>query len=471
MSAHALARQLFAPPGAGAAHTRHLLAQAAGLHARLLDSTVAAGEMQLDRLRMALARYVRSPALAAEKRFVLDDPQFIDALHALASASTDLARWDAAVACGCFSATSQRPLGCGQLGNVVTAVMLRRWRHWCGQIELATDEYGRIHFPFSDWVLVLVDEQSECRDLFAHQMLRLQLDKREARWLLPRQSPQLLVSMPRELFDAMFVDNRAIDRSPGLRLSVGPPRPRFERASRLGDTPIRFESIAGGVAADHAGLTGGIVAALLAAIEQNAPSIHAQLCQCIRTIRGFELPSYAGGHIASFSTPSLPGVIGINVQYTAHDQPRLSPYAFMWLGHELGHTLHYLIDDVAFLHGWQFLENPAEMTPVIPRYGRSVHVRTLFQIPYVHLFEWWLLMLFHDHGFGGLPWRMSGDAFAIGEDLRQEIDEAFHLIDQHARLSATGQAVVQWLRGLVADACSHWRGLSFAAANAGVSGA
>ena len=42
MSAHALARQLFASPGAATAHTRHLLAQAAGSHARLLESAGAA---------------------------------------------------------------------------------------------------------------------------------------------------------------------------------------------------------------------------------------------------------------------------------------------------------------------------------------------------------------------------------------------------------------------------------------------
>ena len=113
----------------------------------------------------------------------------------------------------------------------------------------------------------------------------------------------------------------------------------------------------------HAELTGGILLRLLAAIEQNAPHIYDQLCQCIRTIQGFELPAYVGGAIASFSVPTSPGVIGFNVQYTSRDEPRLSPYSFMWLGHELGHTLHYLIDDVAYSHGWRLLENPGDMTP------------------------------------------------------------------------------------------------------------
>ena len=219
---------------------------------------------------------------------------------------------------------------------MVAAVLLRRWHQWCGQIELATDDYGRIHFPFCDWVLVLVDEPSEGRRLFANQTVVLHLDEREARWSLPGRLSQPLVLMPRLVFDAMFVDNRAVDRSKGVEFCAGPPRPRFERTSRLGDSPIRYESITGDSSVAHAELTGGIVAALLVAIEHNAPHIHAQFCQCIRTIQGFELPPYGGGQIASFSVPTLPGVIGFNVQYTVCDEPRISPYCFMWLGHELG---------------------------------------------------------------------------------------------------------------------------------------
>ena len=205
------------------------------------------------------------------------------------------------------------------------------------------------------------------------------------------------------------------------------------------------------------------MAALVDAIELNAPQIHTQLCQCIRTIQGFEVLPCAKGHLASFSVATCPGVMGFNVEYTSRDEPQLSPYCFMWLGHELGHTLHYLIDDVAYLHGWRFLENPGDTTPMIPRYGRGLPVRTLFQVPYVHLFEWWLLMRFQEGGFAGLPWQMGDDAVAIGDDLCDEISEAFELIHQYARLTATGQAVLARLAELVADAHSHWRRLGRAA--------
>ncbi len=392
---------------------------------------------------------------------MLDDPQFVEALHALAPASDDLAGWDAAVAPGCYHAPPQHQasLARGLLGNVVAAVLLRRCRDWCGEIELATDDYGRIHFPFSDWTLVLLDEHGAGRELLAHQTIILHLDEHEARWSLPDPRSYPLVCMSRRIFDAMFVGNLEIGSSAAVEFSPGPTRTRFERASQLGTTRIRFAPIAREAPASHAELTGAIVGTLLMAIERNAPLVHDQLCQCIRTIHGFELPSHAGGQIASFSVPTSPGVIGFNVQYTSRDEPRLSPYCFMWLGHELGHTLHYLIDDVAYTHGWQFLENPGETTPTIARYGRSLSVRTLFQVPYVHLFEWWLLMRFHEGGFAGLPWQMSDDAFAVGEDVRDEIAEAFDLIHTHARLTFAGQAVVACLRELVAEADAHWRWL------------
>ena len=465
MTASALARALFAPPGAAAAHTRHLLAQAAGAHARLLDSTASGRQQPLDRLRDAMARYLRSSASAPEKRFVLDDPQLVEALHGLASTSGVLTDWDATVAPGCMQTPREQrtALGQGRLGNIVVALLLRRSRDWCGRIELATDDYGRIHIPFCDWAVVLVDHRGTQRELLAHQKIALELGTLHACWTLVDEQRTELVRMPREVFDAMFLDNRDSVGVGGVECCTATIRPRFERATPLGQTRIRFEPISGEAPAAHAALTGGIVAALLSAIEQNARPIHRQLCQCIRVIHGFELPAYANGQIASFSVPTSPGVIGFNVQFNAADEPCLSPYCFMWLGHELGHTLNYLIDDVAYTHGWRFLENPGDTTPVLPRYGRSLGVRTLFQVPYVHLFEWWLLMLFCEHGFAGLPWQVGDDARAVGDDVRAEIDEAFGLIEQHARLTVMGHAVVARMRELVAEAEARWRLLSHVA--------
>jgi hypothetical protein len=459
MSAQGFVRQLFAPPGAAAERTRHLLAQAAGAHARLLDSSRSAHEPRLDQLREDFTGYLRGPAPATEKRFVLDDPQFVEALHALAGVSGDLTDWDLLVAPGCYHAPPDRAgaLARGLLGNVVLGIILRRRRGWCGRLELATDDYARVHVPFCDWVLVV--QGAEPGELLAHEPLVLELDAREVRWLLPERLGAPWVTMPREAFDTMFADNRPLAPIPAAAEHGVGPEPRFERAARLGRTRIRFEPISAQAPATHARQIGAIVASLLEAIGCNAPAIHDQLCQSIRTIQGFELPPYGAGQIASFSVPTSPGVIGFNVQYTAADEPQLSPYCFMWLGHELGHTLHYLIDDVAYAHGWQFLENPGERTPPIARYGRSLNVRTLFQVPYVHLFEWWLLVRFMQHHFAGLPWQMFDDARAVGDDLRAEIAEAFAGIDRYARLTPAGGDVVAWLHELVGEVETEWRKL------------
>jgi hypothetical protein len=465
MSARDLARELFTPPGAGGAATQHLLAQAAAAHAHLLDSACAAAHAPLDELRSVLVGYLRGPAPAGEKRLLLDDPLLVEALHALAGASDDLAVWDATVAPGTYHVPAERQatLAVGRLGNVALALRLRQSRGWCGRLELASDDYGRIHVPFCDWVLVLVEQQDGVGELFAHRTLTLVLDEHEARLLAAGQGTTPVVKMPRAVFDAMYRDNRETVASGEIEFGGGV-RARFERMGRIGGTRIRYEPIAVDRLPAHAELTGTIVSDLLSAIESNSPGIYAQLCQCVRTIHGFELPRYGQGQIASFSVPTSPGVIGFNVEYTERDEPRLSPCAFMWLGHELGHTLHYLIDDVIYVHGWRFVENPGQWTPPIARYGRPLLVRTLCQVPYVHLYEWWLLIHFCERGFSGLPWRMTLDPQAVGQDLRDEIAESFELIDAHARLTLAGQAVMSHLRRLAAEAATRWRRLPGVAA-------
>jgi hypothetical protein len=75
------------------------------------------------------------------------------------------------------------------------------------------------------------------------------------------------------------------------------------------------------------------------------------------------------------------------------------------------------------------------------------------------VFEWWLLMLFYEHDFAGLPWSMSDDSYAIGEEVRAEIAESFEWIDQFARVTITGRFVLARMQELVAEADSHWQTL------------
>jgi hypothetical protein len=123
----------------------------------------------------------------------------------------------------------------------------------------------------------------------------------------------------------------------------------------------------------------------------------------------------------------------------------------------LGHTKSYLIDSVLYEGGLSTTDNPAELVGPIPRYGRSLAVRTLFQIPYVHLYEWVLLMDFRAAGFRGLPWRVPGDAVAVGEDIAAEIREAFGLIRGSVRLTPAGAGALAHFRHLYAMAATRWR--------------
>ena len=66
----------------------------------------------------------------------------------------------------------------------------------------------------------------------------------------------------------------------------------------------------------------------------------------------------------------------------------INALCFTWFGHELGHTKDYLIDTILYREGVALLRNAADWTPSIPRYGHALSVRTLFQVPYVHLYEW-----------------------------------------------------------------------------------
>ena len=122
-------------------------------------------------------------------------------------------------------------------------------------------------------------------------------------------------------------------------------------------------------------------------------------------MRGWELPAAGYGTIQSFSDPTLPRVMAINISYGPGDEPRLCPFCFTWLGHELGHTKSYLIETILHVRGESLTTNQSDYTDVLPRYGRALSLRTVLQVPYTHLYEWTLLMDFVEGAFAGLPWR------------------------------------------------------------------
>src|SRR5262249_47613405 len=143
MSTSLLASQLFLSPGAPLEQTRHLLAQAAGAHARLLASAAGSADRRLAATGDTITAFLPSRSSAAAKVRLLNDPQLVEGLHAAAGGSPRLQEWDAALAPGCYdvSPAERLPLGRARLGNVAAAVSLRRWPELCGTLEVATDNY------------------------------------------------------------------------------------------------------------------------------------------------------------------------------------------------------------------------------------------------------------------------------------------------------------------------------------------
>jgi len=455
----ALAERLFRMPGDPGRATSHLLAQAAAAHAKLLYLASTADRWPCDGIYRAFEEFLKGPAAAADKRTLLDYPPLIEGLHTLSPGCRGLTDWDNTVAPRRVSENGPVRMAAGRakMGNLSLALLLREAPSWCGHIDVCTDVYGRLRFPFSDWSITLCVRSASGQEMLTDQVVSVSLNGKEARWCLADegQTPFMIVSRDDFLRLVLESDGRLEIH----RMTFPHPyvKPRLQFASTLGSSSIRYDPIGFENLSTHAGLTGAILAALVDAVRMNSPAIYAELCMCIRSIRGFELPVSKFGVIESFSTQMLPGVMGFNVPYSSQGEPRLNPFCFAWLAHELAHTKHYLIDNVGYLHHHSFLMNPEEMTGEIARYRRQLSVRTLFQLPYVHLYEWVMLMDFIEGQFRGLPWRMTDDSIAFGEDLICEITESFELINRYARLTPLATAVIAHLRRLCRVADRRWQ--------------
>lgn len=456
--AAALVRRLYGPPGRPATNTRQILDGAAEALADLLDRACAEADADLGRALAPIRTFLGGPAPAAEKRRLLCHPLFIEGLHGLAPFFAVLRRWHEAVTAPRPPAPDGPPACAARasLGNVALAVRLRADPHWRGEHDLCTDVLGRVGFPFCDWSLALHTAQGE---FLAGEAVRVSLDADQAAWRLGEAGEPPFLVLSRADCLRLLVENA--DPVDCRRLKYPNPRlkPRLQRAVPLGRSPIRYDPVAFQDFQAHAGLTGGLVEGLLNAVRRDSPAVHEELCAYVHAVRGFEFPRSSSGVVGSFSDPTLPGVMGINVSYTPRHEPCVDPFCFTWLGHELGHTKDYLNDIILYDSGQSLLENAAERTGCTPRYGRSLTVRTLFQVPYVHLYEWALLMDFWEADFRGLPWRVPGDATAVGDDLAAEIEEAFALIDERAQLTPLGAAALCHFRELYAAAAGRWHSL------------
>ncbi len=455
-----LVTRLFRVPGDGGRESESILGQTAEAHRTLLKCAASepAARRTGGQLLPPLGALLERLPGQAVRRFLVD-PAFVEGLHRAARVSRTLAEWHHRVAEPSISNVSPPAdhASAHRLGNSLLALSLREDPHWRGRIGLRTDVYGRLRFPLSDWTISLSRTADGTGCVLSDELVTASLTRHEVRLSLGGQSGCDLLIVPRDEWLRMILGNDP--RLDGGRIGFcsSDVTTRLQFASPVPGWRVRYEPVSLGRGEGHSALTGGVVAAVLNAIAHHSPAIGREFDVLMSAVRGWELPAATYGTIQSFSDPTLPRVMGINVPYGPDDEPRISPFCFTWFGHELGHTKSYLIETILHVRGEALTTNPADYTDVIERYGRALSLRTLLQVPYTHLYEWALLMGFLEGGFAALPWEIDDDPVEFGEDIHQEIVEAFDLIERESRLTPCGRAAVSRLHGLRSEALVRWQ--------------
>ncbi len=389
----------------------------------------------------------------------LTHPLFFSSLHGLSPVNPILDDWHQQVATPNMAdiLPAVSPLQC-TLGNLLLPLLLRDDPEWCGELTLRSDALGRVRFPRSNWSIALYDLHDDA--VMAVEPIQLRVTTRQADFVLTSRSVQPVMTMPRRELMSIVIglssNSIDVDRFEFFDPEVGI---SFQLATPLGNAKPLYDSICFMDVEGHARCTGQIIAEVLKTIEHHSPTIHRELQHYIQTIRGFELLRSRDGVVGSFSDPTLPGVMNVNVYYNENHAPCLSPFCFTWFGHELGHTKNYLIDTIAYEHGCTFVTNHRDKSPHIPRYGRALRVRSLIQIPYVHLYEWTMLMDFCVAGLGHLPWEVNEDPIAFGDSIQEDIKESLVLIRDSAHLTSAGESLLARMIGLIQLASQQWNEL------------
>jgi hypothetical protein len=412
------------------------------------------------RLLPAIATLLgRLPTRSVARRFLVDSA-FVEGLHRAAAVSRTLGDWHRRVAEPSISnvgppadAESAR-----RLGNSFLVLSLRADPNWRGRIGLRTDVYGRLRFPLCDWNLSLSGPDGPTCVL-SDELLTASLSRQEVRLALGGPAGPTLLIVPRSDWLRMVVGNDPNLEASRIRFGDSETTTRLHFVSAIPGRGVRYEPVTFGDREMHCALTGGLVAAVLNAMARHSPGVAREFDVLMSSVRGWELPTAAYGTIQSFSDPTLPRVMGVNVPYGPDGEPRVCPFCFTWFGHELGHTKSYLIETILHVRGEALTTNQADYTELIERYGRALSLRTLLQVPYTHLYEWTLLMDFLEGRFSALPWEIADDPIDFGDDIHQEIVEAFERIERESRLTPCGRVAVARLHSLCSEAQVRWQAL------------
>jgi hypothetical protein len=455
--------RLFAMPGDRDRSAEPLLGRAAKAHRRLLDcaATEQTASGPANRLLPRISALIERLSDPLRRRRFLVDPAFVEGLHRAIAVSRILSEWHQHVAQPSIANVGPPATGeaTHRLGNSLLALLLYNNPYWCGRIGLRTDLYGRLRFPLSDWSIALTRRGDGPVCVLADELIVAQFTRQEVQLSLETQTDHGLLIIPRQDWLRMFVANDpAVDGEDIAYLSSAVST-RFQFAGPIPGWHVRYEPVSFGETDAHFALTGGLIAAVLGAIRRHSRRIADEFNILMSSVRGWELAAQDYGTIQSFSDPTQPRVMSINVPYAADETPRICPLCFTWFGHELGHTKSYLIETILHVGGQRLCTNAAEYTDVIERYGRPLSLRTVLQIPYTHLYEWVLLMDVVEKEFVALPWRIEENPADFGKEIHAEIVEAFDRIEGEARLTPCGHAAVAQLQELTHRAQARWQTL------------
>lgn len=447
----------------GEAHTGagELLRRAAAAHLALLgraaaDSAGAPSEAA-GVLAALLSSVERLPRRSLQQRFLID-PAFVEGLHAAAVLSNSLMSWHERIAEP--SVASVWPAAGAQhadrIANSWLVMLLRDNPNWQGNLTLRTDLCGRLRFPLCDWSIELGRGGEASSTVLVDEGVTAFLSRHDVRLALADEPDQHLLLIPRTDWLRMILGNDAAIEGRRLSSRTSQVRVRLQFAGQIPGWQVRYDPVAM-ASTGHAGLTGGLAAAILGAIRRHSASIASDFDRIVSVVRGWDVPPGEYGTLHSFSDPTLPRVMGFNVPYTAHEEPLVSQFCFTWFGHELGHTKSYLIETILHVLGLSLSVGHGGYTGIVERYGRRLPLRTLLQIPYTHLYEWVLLTRAMAKGFPALPWTISDDPIALGNDMHREIEEAFDRMGREVALTECGHAVLGRLWALSKEALVRWQ--------------
>ena len=198
---------------------------------------------------------------------------------------------------------------------------------------------------------------------------------------------------------------------------------------------------------------------MLGAIRRHSAAIAAEFDRLMAFVRGWELAA-GYGTLQSFSDPTLPRVMGINVPYGLDDGTGGRPFCFMWFGHELGHTKSYLIETILHLRGHSLTSNPERRTEVLPRVWTATGTADVVADSLYASLRVDTAPRRSKQTSPRSPGPFPRTRWRWGTIFEHEIEEAFDFLSQDSQITPCGHAVLARLWGLSKEVLVRWRASS-----------